>query len=145
VNNTKLEAALALAAIGFRVFPLEIGGKRPAIKDWPNMATSDPHKIKAMWGDEPFNIGVATGQGLMVLDFDDEGGLLDFEDFKKQGMNCDFQVKTPNGLHVYLNHDKRVVIGNSVKKIAPHTDVRGDGGYVVGIGSVIGDKAYRRI
>ena len=37
--------ALTLAAKGFRVFPMRVNGKRPAITGWPERATTDPAQI----------------------------------------------------------------------------------------------------
>ena len=42
---------------------------------------------------------------------------------------------TANGRHLYFDTNG-LLIGNSVGKLGPGIDVRGDGGYVVGAGSV---------
>ena len=68
------QAALDLARAGFAVFPLQPRDKRPAVKDWPNLATKDEKAIAAWWDENPaYNIGVATGApsgGLVVIDLD---------------------------------------------------------------------------
>ena len=44
--TTLLDHALALAAAGFFVFPLEAGTKVPAIDAYPKRATRDPGQIR---------------------------------------------------------------------------------------------------
>jgi hypothetical protein len=57
---TKLEHALALAARGFKVFPIKPGQKAPPLlAGWPERATSDPAVIAEYWAPEPnANIGI---------------------------------------------------------------------------------------
>lgn len=85
-----LDAALRMAAAGWRVFPVEAGGKRPAIgsahpgggsgctggcgRDGHGLhdATSDADRIRAWWRRYPdANVGVSCGpSGLVVVDVD---------------------------------------------------------------------------
>ncbi len=51
-------------------------------------------------------------------------------------------MASPNGVHLYYRAPKHRV-GNSTSKIAQSIDVKGDGGYVVGPGSVTLDGVYR--
>lgn len=144
----KIDHALALAGMGFRVFPLACNSKLPAFKgvDWRTLTTSDPARVKELWGTNDYNIGIATGNGLLVLDFDTKGGqrgLEDFEDFRSRGLDFSNAVYTANGgVHVYLRLPEGIALGNSVKKIAPATDTRCENGYVVGPGSRIDGKDY---
>lgn len=147
-------AAKTLAERGFRVFPLVPDGKTPAIKRWPERATTDPADIDRMWRDpifgtyKDYGVGVATGQGLVVLDVD----------FKSNGYESLAQLELDNGpfdgeflrvrtagggLHIYMRVEGSVA--NSVSKIAPGIDVRGDGGYVVGPGTTIDGKTYQEV
>jgi hypothetical protein len=140
-----LDHALALARRGFRVFPLKENSKLPAIKDWPTKATTVEAQIRKWWADHEFNIGVATGQGLVVLDYDmkpGQHGAKALATHEMLGLPTDgFQVTTPTGgKHFYFKTEHK--IPNSVGKIAPNVDVRGEGGYVVGPGSIIGVKTY---
>jgi hypothetical protein len=143
---SKLDYALALAGRGFRVFPLEPNGKKPWIKDWPKLATTNEKQIRAWWplGDD-HNIGLATGQGVVVLDYDMKPGqngqrALDTHDMLGLPMDG-FQVKTPSGgRHLYFKTKK--FIRNSASKVAKNCDVRGEGGYVVAPGSTIDGKFY---
>ena len=64
--------ALCYASLGLRVFPLQEKGKKPipkshGVKD----ATTDAEQVSAWWDRLPSaNIGIATGNGLLVIDLD---------------------------------------------------------------------------
>jgi hypothetical protein len=127
-------AAVALATNGWRVFPLKPGGKEPAIYGWPQRASADPQTVAALWRSRPHaNIGLVTGNGTVVIDVDTQHG---------GEINPDWPdtltVSTPSdGWHFYYACDAPV--RNSVGKLAPGVDVRGDGGYVVAPCSVFDD------
>lgn len=152
VAERLLATAIGLGRKGFRVFPIEVDAKRPAHEGWQKQATTDPVKIDRLWRDPfgaaiPYNVGVATGAGVVVLDVDvkaGRGGLENLEDLKTRfGLDDEtLTVRTPSGgLHLYFN-STGFSIGNSVSRIAPGLDVRGEGGLVVGPGSTVGDAAY---
>ncbi|MEV4317105.1 bifunctional DNA primase/polymerase [Actinocrispum sp. NPDC049592] len=86
-----LTAALAAAARGWHVFPIQPGLKKPPAlhgdtlrkpcprtgicreghQGWEQRATTDPDRIRAAWARAPYNIGIATGpSGLVVVDLD---------------------------------------------------------------------------
>ena len=116
-----LENALTLANAGYRVFPLEPGGKRPLIETGVKAATRDTPLIDWWWTRWPdAGIGIATGEGLVVIDVDEPGAeeLLALPDT--------FRVSTSKGYHLYYRGDGR----NTASKLAPGVDTRGDGGYV---------------
>lgn len=135
-----LDAALAWAGRGFRVFPLSPGTKIPPKGfAWKAEATRDPTKLTAWWTDYPnCNIGVATGDGLVVVDVDAHkpgalGALLAL-DLPDDTLT----VKTPGGgFHLYYLGDD---VANSANKLGPGIDVRGVGGYVVAPGSFFADS-----
>lgn len=148
-----LESALQLAALGYRVFPLEPNGKRPVIKGWPDLASTDEAAIRRWWADWPdANIGVATGRGLLVLDCDckptpgqtkPRPGLESLAVLDMMGLPGSMRVSTPSGgVHVYLACSGPRA--NSVDELRdyPGIDVRADGGYVVAPGSTIGGVPY---
>lgn len=148
-----LNHALALAKRGFKVFPLEIDGNKPAHEGWQEQATTDPAEIRALWTDPfgqmiPFNTGVATGQGLTVVDVDtksDRPGLESLDELVTfLGLDDDtFTVRTRSGgLHLYFKSDG-LALRNSASKVRPAIDIRSEGGYVVAPGSSIGGKAYK--
>src|SRR3990167_8697653 len=68
---SKLPAALALAAKGFKVFPIAPGAKHPPLLNgWPRKATSDPDTVRMYWLPMPeANIGIHC-EGLAVIDVD---------------------------------------------------------------------------
>jgi len=87
-----MRAALDAARIGFPVFPLRPGDKRPAFPNhpaddcdltdprcraaeqhvgWEPRATTDPHRIGRAWSAGPYNVGIACGPArLVVVDLD---------------------------------------------------------------------------
>lgn len=91
------------------------------------------------WGG---NIGVKTGNGLVVIDVDNhDGGSNGFDALDKLGLPETRSVHTPSGgLHLYYSCD--TPIKNSTSKLAPGIDVRGEGGYVVCPPSVLPNGAY---
>lgn len=145
-----LDQALALAQRGFRVFPLKENGTTPAIKDWPVRATTDPDRIKELWTDPlgqtlDYNPAIATGDGVMVLDFDckdNKPGVQYMAALDAVGeLPNSLRATTPSGgKHLILACASEVA--NSVSKIAAGVDVRGRHGYIVGPGSVTARGVY---
>lgn len=65
------EWALRYASLGWRVFPVIAGGKRPLYAGWQRDATTDPEQIARYWRHEPGpNIGVVTGEAFDVVDIE---------------------------------------------------------------------------
>lgn len=141
---TTVETALAYAARGWRVFPVK--GKKPLV-EWGTAATTDETAIRKMWDKRPrAGIGIATGNGLVVVDLDvhdpERNGL---DNWPKLLADTGIDVATPvavrtpsGGMHLYFaegEQDWR----NSAGGLAPGVDVRGNGGYVVAPG---GSRAY---
>lgn len=147
--SSRIDAALAHAKRGWRVFPLHTPttegkcscgqdecpiGKHPRIKDWQTAATTDPKIIKDWWNRNPdANIGIATGKGsgIIVLDIDGPAG----EDVvTKFGVPKTCTVITGKGRQMYFKYP-----GYATKnrvRVFPELDNRGDGGYVVAPGSL---------
>lgn len=144
----KLQSALELAANGLRVFPVEPNTKRPkAGMPWKEAATADPDRVQAWWKENPdFNIGIAAGAGLVVVDVDvknEKPGLASLAMLDMLGLPESFRVETPSGgVHVYLktlrSHANKV---DSLPNY-PGIDIKSDGGYVLGPGSTLDGKAY---
>ena len=60
------KAALKLAKLGFHVFPVNAGGKIPAVPDFAHAATQEAKQLQRFWLDpvlgleHPHNIGIST-------------------------------------------------------------------------------------
>ena len=122
-----------LADLGFSIFPVERGGKRPLVK-WERFQSerADPAQVDT-WAGRDTNVGIATGavSGLLVLDLDSEAAITEAEAL---GLPNTLTVRTGKGLHAYFQHPGGKV-GNRAG-LKPGWDIRGDGGYVVGPGSL---------
>jgi len=130
------KAALAYAKRGLRVFPVQPRDKIPLGKAAPHGcldATTDAAKIKAWWAEFPdANVGIACGNGLLVLDIDaHNGGDESFEVLESE------HGKTPDtpmvltgggGRHLYFAYQ-----GKLKNKVALERgiDIRSEGGYAV--------------
>src|ERR1017187_9755552 len=125
--------ALAYARDGFAVFPCRPGDKQPLGSLAPNGcldATTDAETIKGWWTKCPnANIGLATGKksGLAVIDLDGQEGMASG---RRLGLSSPVCALTGNGKQLFYA-DTEARMRNSVKKLAPGVDTRGEGGYVV--------------
>lgn len=148
--------AAGLASAGFRVFPLVPNGKVPAFKDqdWKVTASDSPDRVHRLWSEamsgDPldYNIGIATGGGLFVLDVDNKDGksgaaALERLELRHGDLPETFTVGTASGgEHLYFRLPPEIYVRNSVSKLGDGLDVRGDGGYVVGPWSEIDGRLY---
>ena len=122
--------------MGLRVFPCN--GKIPATTHGCKDATTDPAKIAEWWGGgSTYNIAIATGGGIVVLDVDadHERGkygdetLADLE--RQHGKLPDTWtcLTGGGGVHYYFAcDDPALTVGAG---FAPGLDYRGAGGYVI--------------
>lgn len=146
----KLDHALSLAEQGFRVFPIRPDSKVPKHGlPWKQAATTDVDCIRAWWKENPnYNTGVATGKGLIVVDVDvknGKSGAASLEMLRAVDFPESYRVKTPSGgEHFYFKtdqlHRSRVDLADF-----PGIDIRCEGGYVVGPGSMIDGKPYEAV
>ena len=120
------DAALDYARRGRPVFPLRPRSKLPATPNGCKDAKADA----APWSRCPdFNIGLATGGGLVVLDVDDADSLHDLEQRYEQLPETVCAETGRGGEHYYFRSSQP--IGCSAGKLGPGLDIRGEGGYVV--------------
>jgi hypothetical protein len=154
-----LRAALAVAGLGWYVFPCAPGSKRPALREnWQDLATTDTGRIRSWWARQPYNIGIACGpSGLVIIDLDVARDALSELDGPASGADSlerlcrirgqrypagTYTVDTPSGgSHLYFTAPGTPV-RNSAGRLGPLIDIRADGGYVIGDGSRIDDRAY---
>jgi hypothetical protein len=143
-STKRNKEAQKLAEMGLRIFRLKPNSKLPLNTGWQNEAAPDP----SPWAwDGNYNIGVLCGGGLLVIDIDMKNGV-DGEaswktlDIQESGL----QVRTPSGgRHIYYSLPGGVRLSNSASKIGKGVDVRAEGGYVVGPGSMIDGVMYKAI
>ncbi|NDU87149.1 MAG: DUF3987 domain-containing protein [Ferrovum sp.] len=143
-HTSVLDFAQRYASLGWPVFPLVPGEKRPATANGYKDATTDPQKITTMF--EPGqNLGIATGAAFWVLDVDCKNGALGFQSLKelkaKYGeLPETLTATTPSGgKHFFFQSVPGMRNGINIK---PGLDVRGDGGYVAAEPSQVGGKFY---
>lgn len=136
-----LETALALASEGLRVFPLAERDKVPKIPKWEGGSgckdgTTDVEQIKTWWSMWPnCNVGVATGNGLLVVDIDGDDGAVTLSELVLEHgplpkTRC---VKTASGFHFWF-HANGALRNSAKTKLGKGIDTRSDGGYVVAAG-----------
>jgi len=135
-------SARGVAALGWAVFPVESRGKKPLIKNWPNLATTVQATVKDWWTRWPdANIGVVTGakSGILVLDIDGDKGWVSLGELERMhgwALPPTLVVSTGRGAHLYFKHPGgHIGNGANIHGLAG-LDIRGDGGYVVGPGSL---------
>jgi Protein of unknown function (DUF3987)/Bifunctional DNA primase/polymerase, N-terminal len=142
--------AVSYARKGYHVLRLKWDSKEPRFTGGFYEGTTDPDVVYSRWtgcfGErEHWNIGI-WAKGLCIPDFDSlpetpeapaQTAIDIAKAFKKEvGELPDSAVtKTPkNGRHLLLRCPKGMRVPNSVKKIFPGVDIRGDVGYVVAPG-----------
>ena len=138
-----LTAANYYASKKLRVFPCWPMEKAPATTHGCKDATTDLEQITKWWtGPYLYNIGIATGGGIVVLDVDinDQAGKYGDEtldDLEKQyGSLPDtwMCLTGGGGIHYYFaSDDPDLTVG---VEFAPGLDFRGAGGYVIAPPSV---------
>lgn len=136
--------ALIYAQNHFKIFPLNVNSKsEQVLKSWKSEATNDLQQVQNWWNHNPlYNIGLKTGNGLVVIDVDCKNGKNGMEQLKpflatfpktKVAKTCN------GGYHFYYKVNREV--RNSIN-LMEGIDIRGDGGYVLAPPSVVDDKSY---
>lgn len=137
-----LKYALKYAKLNFKVFPLKVNSKSEQVcKSWKNEATTDEKLIRTMWKNN-YNVGVVTGNGLVVIDVDvknGKDGRLVFNEYAKNFPET-FTVKTPNGgYHYWYLVDRAIPCKVNLYE---GIDIRGNGGYILSPGSIVDNIEY---
>lgn len=150
--------ALAEARTARYVFPVAPYAKtpHPDVSSWASWATCDPREIRRNWPEDGANVGIACKpSGLLIVDTDDHGGANGIGGYRQlceqnepDGDYPDTRiVETPTGgLHHYYRNPDPDRYGNGRGGLPGGIDVRGgrgDGGYVLAVGSVLDRRAYK--
>ena len=143
--GSKLDAALALAQRGFKVFPIKAGAKFPPLwEGWPQRATTDTAALQD-WPQDA-NIGIHC-EGLLVLDVDVAKGGDESLAYLQTVYDLPETLTTitpSNGRHLFFRlAEGHPGVPNSVERIAKGIDVRSTGGYAVAPGSETPAGRYR--
>ena len=131
-----LDFALKYAARGWRVLPCAPGTKIPACRHGSKDATTDVVTITHWWTENPnYNVAIATGQGLYVVDIDDPASPF------PERLPPTLTSRTPRGgsHHVFTTTEH---LPNTTKKLAVDVDTRGEGGYIVVAPSQVDGRIY---
>ena len=136
--------ALAYAAMGWRVYPVERGGKRPLFTGWLRDATTDPVLIARWWRRDAGapNVGVVAGEGFDVFDIEAEHAGA----FRDAARACGIPA-TPtarsgrSGLHLYV-----APLGLGTRRLRLHGvhigELKGSGGVVAPPSVTVGAYAW---
>lgn len=113
-------------------------GKKPSMA-WREYQTRLPTKAEMRWwfGRAFTNYAVITGKisGIVVVDVDDKAAL----PWLRWNLPATpWIVKTSKGWHCYYRFPRRFEVGNRARVAGMKIDVRGEGGYVIGPGSIHG-------
>lgn len=137
---------LALADLGYRVFPCVPGGKRPITEHGLLEATSDAETISAWLAQHPTANWAISTDGLLVLDVDCDGSEnLWFASLGERANELAGApaVRTPRGgRHFYFRQPDGSALRNTTARLAEKVDTRANGGYVVVPPSTVNGNAY---
>lgn len=132
------EHAQWYARRGLRVFPCKPRDKVPATAHGCKDATTTPAQVAAWWdGTYLYNVGIATGGGLVVLDVDVNHNAGKYGDETLAELEREYGplpdtwmcLTGGGGVHYYFAcDDPALTVGTG---FAPGLDYRGAGGYVV--------------
>ena len=149
-QSETLDAARHLLREGFLPLPIVPNRKIPLEKKWTTAPIPTDADLKRWFGaTSKNNIGIRTGDrsGIAVIDIDPRHSGDESWDalIAKYGSISDTPIAmTPSGgMHIYFALPNGISVGNSVCKLGPGVDVRGNGGQVLCAPSVIDGKAYQ--
>jgi putative DNA primase/helicase len=151
-NNLKAHA-IDMAERGLRVFQIKAGTKDRPLGKWKQLATADPKMAAALWSGNPSaNIGIACGveSGVLVIDLDIKGGKDGAAAMRARGIELPkshVQRSPTGGYHVFMRYPagSGITTGIDLFHDESGVDWRGEGGYVLGAGSVTENGTYTRL
>lgn len=130
------DAALALAARGWPVFPCMVKGKTPLTIHGLKDASSHREHVWQWWTRWPTaNIGLVAGptSGLYVVDLDGPQGRESWEKLTAEHGKTSTLVAITGGLgvHAIFTYPEGAELGNTAGRLGPGIDTRGQGGYII--------------
>ena len=132
------DEAIKLAKKGFKIIPCN--NKIPIIPKWQFNATNDINKIKNMWKESNYNIGILTGcnnNNLVIIDCDIKKNYNGIANFNKFLLNNNIVLPTTltatsgNGGKHYYFKSKSANIKSGVNIFDVGIDIRANGGLII--------------
>jgi hypothetical protein len=158
ISARNLAAALALAAVDLRVFPVRpvrkiTGGwnKPPYICDWQSLASRDRNQLIRWWKQFPDAIPAICSTTFVVIDADRHTDGADGVAALAAlvATNSDWPdhpvIFTPGGGQHHYFKQPNPPLGNRTGMLPDGLDVRGIGGFIIPPGAVLPDGACWRI
>lgn len=129
-----------LMARGWSLIPLKPRSKVPAVRWEEYQRRHATLEELEQWFTQPgYNVGIVTGtiSGIFVVDIDSEAAMAWADEYLPP---CDLRVRTSKGIHRYYPYSGDRPMRNRCRvKYQGETiaiDIRAEGGYVVGPGSI---------
>ena len=138
-----VDLALEHAAQGWEVLPLN--GKIPLTPNGVKDATTDPEKIRKMFGNRECNIGARVPEDMIVLDFDERNGgsieALEARVGVRLPSTLTAETGSKGGFHLYFVRPKGKLTS---RNLPPGIDLKTATGYCVMPGSIhpVSGKTY---
>jgi hypothetical protein len=139
-------SALAYAAMGWRVYPAERGGKRPLFTGWLRDATTAPALIDRWWPRDTGapNLGIVAGERFDVIDIEAENVATFREAADARGLPMTPLARSGGGgLHLYV-----APLGLGTRRLVLHGvhigELKGSGGVLVPPSVTSGAYAWLR-
>ena len=131
-----------LFALGLGPWTTPLRGKVPILDAWQTLDPVDEPQVRE-WVECGYNLGLRTGERSGVVVIDDDQARNGGGDYTPP--ETSLVVSTPTGGRHFYYRAPDDCPGNSASRLAPHIDVRGEGGQVVVPPSVhpIARKPYR--
>lgn len=131
MNSKQQRAAQDFAALGILLFPQD-RNKKPCIKDWPKLATTDLVRLLRWSNDFPkANFAALCGEAsnILVVDIDTKNGqqgLKSWTDFAAERAVKTFTVRTPSGgKHLYFRWDSSLDF-TKIQELLPGVEAIGN-------------------
>jgi hypothetical protein len=147
-SSTAIATAQAVnGRTGYKVFPANPATKGPVIQDPFGRAAGSTDTIETLFAPFPNSVpAIPCGptNGITVIDLDRKNGVDGLKSLRGLGIAIPETVviSTPTqGFHLYFDTSTDR-LPNSVSKLGPGIDVRGEGGYVIAPGSQTPSGTY---